>query len=130
MNFNNFNDSEAFRTFADSMFSTLKTENISNLIIDIRKNGGGNSSIGDELCQYISPVPFEQFEKTIVKTTPTTLKLMQQCYGELSKDDSIYGTKSYTIDSLKGLRENNLRYTGKVYLLISHFTFSSASSFS
>lgn len=130
MNFNSFYDPEAFQTFADSMFRTLKNENIPNLIIDIRKNGGGSSFIGDELFQYISPVPFLQFEKMIVRTTPTTLKLKQQLYGQLSKSDSIYGITSYDVGALKELRENDLRYKGNVYLLISHFTFSSASSFS
>ena len=58
---------DRFTLFLDSAFKVLQKEDIGNLIIDIRRNGGGDSDLGDELFQYISPVPFAQFGKTIVR---------------------------------------------------------------
>ena len=111
IDFRSFSNLDKFKIFLDSTFTIIKKENIGNLIIDIRKNGGGNSVLGNELFQYISPVPFEQFGKVIVKISDT-------------------GIKTYDEEELKKLRKNNLRFHGNVYLLISHNTFSSAAVFS
>ena len=122
--FNAFIDIDRFKKFLDSTFQILQKENIENLIIDIRKNGGGNSALGDELLQYISPVPFAQYGKTIVKFSDIT-KQLDKTYN--AKPD---GIEIYDSEELIELRENSLRYRGNVFLLISHYTFSSASDFS
>jgi len=121
MDFNTFHNEKHFQTFTDSMFTVLKKKHIKNLIIDIRKNGGGVSSIGDELFQYISPVPFQQFGRSVMRITPTTQKLLHR--------KASLGLW-YDEDPLIQLRSNSLRFEGKVFLLISHYTFSSAASFS
>ncbi|MDL2254860.1 hypothetical protein LJB78_01080 [Bacteroidales bacterium OttesenSCG-928-J16] len=128
LEFNSFNDLDRFKVFLDSTFQILKKENIGNLIIDVRKNSGGNSSLGDELFQYISPVPFTQYGKTIVKYSD----ILKQIYKkhsdwEISNPNGIEINES---GELIELRENNLRYKGNVFLLISHYTFSSAADFS
>ena len=55
MDFREFSDVERMESFADSMFTALRKNKIGNLIIDLRKNGGGNSSVGDRLLRYITP---------------------------------------------------------------------------
>jgi C-terminal processing protease CtpA/Prc len=126
--FNQFVDLDRFKVFLDSTFQVLQQENIGNLIIDIRKNGGGNSALGDELLQYISPVPFSQYGKTIVKYSDI-LKQFHETYNNwiISNPN---GITIYDSEELIELRENDLRYTGNVFLLISHYTFSSATDFS
>lgn len=127
--FNQFADMDKFKVFLDSTFQVLQKENIENLIIDIRKNGGGSSSLGDEMFQYISPTSFAQFGKTIVKYSD----IQKDVYKAMSNREitnpngiEIYGENQ----PLTELRENYLRYKGNVFLLISHRTFSSAASFS
>ena len=105
--------------FLDSTFQVLQNENIENMIIDIRKNGGGNSVLGDEMFQYISPVPFVQFGKTIVKYSD----IQKQVYKEMYNRDvtNPNGVEIYNENTeLIKLRENNLRYKGNIFLLISH----------
>jgi hypothetical protein len=121
MDFNVFRNEKRFQAFADSMFTALNKKHIKNLIIDIRRNGGGVSSIGDELFQYISPVAFQQFGRSIMRITPMTQKLLHE--------KASLGLW-YNEDPLIQLRSNPLRFNGKVFLLISHYTFSSAASFS
>jgi C-terminal processing protease CtpA/Prc len=126
--FNQFTDLDRFKVFLDSTFQILKQENIGNLIIDIRKNGGGNSVLGDELLQYLSNEPFSQYGKTIVKYSDI-LKQFHKTYNnwEISNPN---GIEIYDSEELIELRENSLRYKGNVFLLISHYTFSSATDFS
>jgi len=127
--FNQFTDLDKFKVFLDSTFQSLQKENIKNLIIDIRKNGGGNSSLGDEMFQYISPVPFAQFGKTVVKYSD----IQKQVHKAMNNQDvtNPNGIEIYNENAeLIKLRENHLRYKGNVFLLISHSTFSSAASFS
>ena len=129
MEFNQFTDMDKFKIFLDSTFQVLQKENIGNLIIDIRKNGGGDSRMGDELFQYISPVPFAQFGKTIVKYSDILKEFYNTNYNREFTNPN--GIEIYNEDmELLELRENPLRYKGNVFLLISHSTFSSAGSFS
>jgi hypothetical protein len=126
--FNQFAYLDRFKIFLDSAFQVLQQENIGNLIIDIRKNSGGNSALGDELLQYISPVPFAQYGKVIVKYSDV-LKQFYKTYNnqEFSNPN---GIEIYNPEEMIELRENSLRYKGNVFLLISHYTFSSAADFS
>lgn len=75
MDFRSFNNPQRMKMFADSMFVTLREKGIKNLIIDLRNNGGGNSMVGDVLFRYISPKPFKQMGKALVRVTPTTIRL-------------------------------------------------------
>lgn len=129
MTFNSFSELDKFKTFSDSMFRVAKRMNIENLIIDMRMNGGGDSDVGDELFQYISAVPFRQFDKTRRKYSDLQKKLVLENFGyDYSSQPN--GTYELTIDSLIPLRPNPLRFERNTYLLISHTTFSSAGSFS
>lgn len=125
MDFREFRDKSGMETFADSMFRELRNHNINNLIIDLRMNGGGNSAVGDVLLRYISPVPFIQMDKALVRITPLTRKLMK------SKDiDPSFSFYEMTEDQYKmPLTEQEGHYNGNVYLLTSNKTFSSAGSF-
>lgn len=125
MDFRRFKEPERMLHFADSMFRDLRSRKIDNLIIDIRNNPGGNSSVGDVLLWHLSPIPFTQFEKTLVKITPHTAKLLgwegpqsQFILHETTSDDYIPPSKP-----------EEGHYYGKVYLLTSTGTFSSASDF-
>ncbi len=125
MDFREFHDIKRMEQFADSMFNDLSSKNISNLIIDIRNNGGGNSRVGDVLLRYISPEPFIQMDKVLVRITPLTSKLM----GESGIEPTF---AFYDIDSTQYIKPRSLEeghYTGNVYLLTSNKTFSSAGSF-
>lgn len=124
MNFDACMDVKGMEVFADSMFSTLRKQNIKNLIIDVRFNGGGNSNVGDVLLKYIAPKPFAQYGKTLVKVTPTTIALTGNRY---EKPDTILYPEN-TASRHEPLPKSQ-RFNGKVYLLTSHTTFSSASSF-
>lgn len=124
MNFDACVDVNGMQVFADSMFTTLRDQGIKDLIIDVRYNGGGNSNVGDVLLKYIAPKPFAQYGKTLVRITPTTIALTRNRYEK--PDTRIIPEDS--VSSHEPLPAAQ-RFHGNVYLLTSHTTFSSASSF-
>jgi C-terminal processing protease CtpA/Prc len=126
--FNSFVNLKKFKRFLSSTFHKLRKKNIKNLIIDIRKNGGGNSALGDELLQYISPAPFAQFGKTTVKISDPLKQFLNTNYKWKMPQPN--GIETYPNSHLIELKKNKLRYKGDVFLLISHYTFSSAADFS
>ena len=126
MDFRSFSSPDRMRHFADSMFTALRSRGIGNLIIDLRNNGGGNSIVGDILLRYISPKPFVQMDKVIIKITPLTMKL--QGSGSGMKPFGFFEIKED--EYIKPLTEKEGHYCGKVYILTSNHTFSSAADFS
>ncbi|PTL34089.1 hypothetical protein C7120_05900 [Prevotella sp. oral taxon 376] len=124
MDFKRFNDPDGMKAFADSMFTTLREKKIHSLIIDITENGGGNSGVGDILLRYISPRPFNQYGRYLARVTPTTQKLMRR-----KQELGWYYAEVRDSDMIMPLTEEEGHFKGKVYLLTSNRTFSSASSF-
>lgn len=123
MDFRSFDDPKKMTAFADSMFTVLRQQDIRHLIIDLRNNGGGNSAVGDELLRYLSPRPFRQFGKSLVRISPLTRRL-------LNTDQTAPGWYWFDSDDMVVPRTAaEGHFDGKVYLLVSHHTFSSASSF-
>lgn len=126
LDFREFSDVEKMERFADSMFVELRKKDIGNLIIDIRRNGGGNSRVGDILLRYISPEPFIQMDKALIRVTPLTSTLM----GETDIEPMFIFQEADTSQFIRPRSAAEGHYTGKVYLLTSNKTFSSAGSFS
>ena len=125
MDFRSFDNPDKMKEFADSMFTTLRENNIKHLVIDIRNNGGGNSKVGDELFKYISSTPFNQFGNTVIRITPTTKRIAQY---PIDMAPGWYFHNS--LEMIQPLTVEEGHFDGKVYLLTSNYTFSSASVFS
>ena len=126
--FNWFFDLDKFKVFLDSTFTAIQNKNIKYLIIDIRKNGGGDSSLGDELMQYISKVDFKDCDSTYIKISKELIEkyMFEWIDSTKRKPGTIY---KITNEPLTKLKDNPLRFTGKTYLLVGEKTFSSASMF-
>ena len=134
---------ERFMPFLDSMFRTLRERKIPHLIIDIRENGGGNSALGDSLMRYISRKSFAQIGTMLTKQSSQVPKVYmsmgyrysypkdytdEMILADLNKREP-FGTVSTYRTSPKSLirpLSKRDRYRGKVWLLTSHYTFSSA----
>lgn len=125
--FNSFNDLEKFKKFLTETFTKLKKQNISNLIIDIRNNPGGNSSLGDEFLKYLTGKPFLQFGEVELKISE------QACEKYMWVKRQYPNSKINEIKLFKGKPikpgKNPLMFNGKIFVLISLKTASSAMSF-
>ena len=142
--YNNFDDkNNSFTPFLIKLFTTVKEKNIKNLIIDIRQNRGGASAYGDEILTYLTDKPFLQFTRsdiTISKEIKSSFisyipgfirwfpiqylhPLLKPIWMENEGE-----TASIDFDPVEP-KENRLRFTGDVYLLIGPNVMSSASLF-
>lgn len=81
-----------FKSFLETSFKKLKEKKINNLIVDLRRNGGGCSCGAIALLQYISKKPFRYFDEN--SALP----------GDLSEGGEQHPMKNH--------------FTGKTYVLV------------
>jgi len=105
---------------------------------DIRENGGGDSTVGDEILKYILPKNFQQIDHAM----DCYSQLQKDFHHELCKSDDKYcshykelstksngAVQSSSTDQLIKRNINGHQFQGHIYLLTSTHTFSSAASF-
>jgi hypothetical protein len=112
-------DFDKFKLFLDSTFTIIKRDRISNLIIDIRKNGGGDAGLNALLLTYLTSNPFYEYSKHIEKLT-SDIRASNEYYSQFKKD-TIIERNTYVENKIK----NPLLFNGNVYVLTSIETFSS-----
>jgi len=123
INIKAFNNLDKCKKFLTSTFSEIRKENINNIIIDLRGNQGGNEEVSLELMQYLSPVDYRSFDTIWVKMSRERIR--RYSYGKRF----IPGSLVFEKNSMTPLRNNDLHYNGKCYLLTSGYTFSTALDF-
>jgi hypothetical protein len=129
-------DLAGFKAFLGQTFASIQTGHVKALIIDVRKNGGGDSDLNDVLWTYVTTKPFKQFGGGIVKAC----ERLKREYGHAKYVD-VYGEDAWkapdgtlitsggdpNADLVEPGRQP-LRFTGPTYRLTSALTFSSAMS--
>jgi hypothetical protein len=125
-----------FVNFYKSCFGKIKENSIKNLIINVRNNGGGNSSYCDSLLNYLTDSSYCQFSALELKNIPRAKRQLKKempfLYRLIPFNMLFPGTKNncYLIKQAnKKPKNNQLRFHGNIYVLTSEFTFSSASNF-
>jgi len=125
-----------FVNFYKSCFAKIKENNIKNLIINVRNNGGGNSSYCDSLLNYLTDSSYSQFSSLELKNTPRAKRQLKKeipfLYRLIPFKMLFPKTKNscYIIKQAnKKPKNNQLRFHGNIFVLTSEFTFSSASNF-
>lgn len=122
------------RLTLDSFFTIIKEKNIKYVALDLRRNGGGNSYIGDIFLSYITQQPFAAVAS---KTYLDSRSIGQLPAGNwLRKEvDSIkliwnrggnYYTDSFQPAPPPPLKDEALFFKGKFYLFTGYRTYSSA----
>ena len=132
---------EAFETFLEETFTAIQQKSAAGLIIDLRNNGGGASSLGNKLLTYITEKPYRlmaRWEWKMTKQIKNGLKTrflptwlcwipVQYLFADGRR---IWGTPNGKFLNkdvpLTYPSENPLRYSGPVCVLIGPRTFSSA----
>jgi Peptidase family S41 len=126
-----FGDLEGFCAFADSAFTKIKENEIKNLVIDIRDNGGGRSIVVDSLMNYLTDKTYSQYRKIEIRISAELKKHYEDRYP-----DRLDWINSYTIDdlvvperNLEKTQEKGTRFNGNLFLLTNKATFSAAATF-
>jgi len=145
LDFRVFVDPVRFKKFIRDMFEQIEANGIKKLIVDLRKNGGGNSSLTEEFASYITDKPFTQFSRIDLKISKQIRKyysLMMKFYAPFPMS-LIPGKLLFGAPWKKGIgetvsKESKVKkhkpkqpfFTGRVIVLTSAYTFSSATGFS
>lgn len=126
-------DLRAFRAFLQTTFQGIARHPIEGLVIDIRRNGGGSSSLNPVLWSYVANRQFGQSEAFSERVSAR----LKREYG-FFKYNGLYTPPAWLVGDGSLLsfdvtrfvsyrpQPSALRYAGPVYLLIGTATFSSA----
>ena len=132
INFRSMADYDQFGRFCDSVFKTLDENKVDKLIIDLRENSGGNSSLGSYLLSYLADKPYRM-------AGDSKRRVSQQFKDYLIANKALYGDNyndylKLPVGSFMPLGSGDLtkpenkehHFKGKVCFLIGPYTFSSA----
>ncbi|MDW3650320.1 MAG: S41 family peptidase [Bacteroidia bacterium] len=139
--FNRMANLSAFKKFLKESFREIASKEVDTLLIDLRKNGGGDSRLGDLLISYLYEGRYRQVSALQVKASSSQKAYFHKTYipfflkpflplfklnpvlrATFGKSGKTYEIKFKEKQAKK--RKNSFR--GKVYALIGPSTFSSA----
>ena len=130
-----------FATFLQETFSDIRQRPISGLIIDLRRNPGGSTSLGHRLLSYVTDKPYRMIARMEIKASPWKKRQMKSFFLPpwamwipvqylVAQGRAIWLARDGEIVrfpvSLTQPGDNPLRYRGPVCVLIGEKTFSSA----
>lgn len=134
----------------NEIFTKIKKENIENLIVDIRGNGGGDDDVEQYITSYFRAVPKDSSNANLyLKSDKFTLMRYVEEAGNLERDNKLFKaflTNPYSVVDkmpdnrfkikpellLEDIIEKPLMpnaFRGNVYLLQNGYTFSAACTF-
>jgi hypothetical protein len=135
ISYNSCTNDKIFKGFLEKTFKTIKKKHISKLIIDIRENSGGNSSLNDRLLSYITKKAYRQSSGRYWKVSKQSkLAYQQNSYEKMSgkkfmkqyvESENQSVIESFNKELTRPRRPQNY-FKGKTCFLIGPNTFSSA----
>jgi hypothetical protein len=132
---NSYTNFKAARSFIDSSFQIIKEQGIKHVALDLRKNGGGNSVIGNMVLDYINREPYEDISSKTWLDGPlmqavspdnwrySTMKEVRKSWQQVAPNRYY---KKFSPEQPDSLLRPDLYTTAKFYLLTSGRTYSSA----
>ena len=135
-------EEKKYRRFLDSVFTSIQRHPIKRLLVDVSRNGGGNSYYGAILLPYLNVTNYRFNQKYLIKTSGPEKKYIRKHFikwymyplAVFSKIGRILLFKpNGAITDLhpkdEKLPSSALAYKGPVYVLTSNATYSAAADF-
>jgi C-terminal processing protease CtpA/Prc len=133
----------AFQQLLQETFRRLRSENLAGLVVDLRRNGGGDSRLGDDLLEYLTDQPYRMTARKEWKSSEPYREFMRSRVSAWVRwlplwwlhgfGRKFFGVPAGDIVVLEGLpsqpkpdAEMPLRWHGPCVFLIGPRTFSSA----
>jgi hypothetical protein len=122
-------DFHVYEQQIDRIFQQVNRDQPRRIVIDVSRNSGGNSAVGDLLIQHFYARPYKTYQMNWKRSDAylQTIKswgLSDSTYEQLRPGEVLHYDAS-TVDPA----DNMQRFTGKVYVLVGKGTFSSAIMF-
>ncbi|WP_300666634.1 S41 family peptidase [Fluviicola sp.] len=139
-------DFAVFSSYLDSVFSLVKSEKITNLIVDIRNNPGGNDPTYEKVFTYLTTQTFKENKEAFIlfNKLPYPQYFKSESEDKGNRKQGLNATNSYLQEIFSVKKENRFfqnqshnppyypdsnRFTGKLYLVIDENVGSAASHF-
>lgn len=134
-----FNDKrKGFQTFLEKAFDSISSQKIKHLIVDIRKNEGGEQGMEDHFLSYLTNQEYKKYN--YVEIPGFTYSFLEHTNYANEKDTLIAELKEdFYLDTdgrylnkkghYTGEKPNAKNFKGDLYILISGLTFSGGSEF-
>lgn len=121
---------ERVKAILDSFFTIIRKENIRHVALDLRRNGGGNSYLGDIFLSYVTSKPFTAVRSKTLRDSKFLQTLPEAEWRTRArkewKREGEFLTQEFDVQPGPSLSDTSLRFYGQFYLLTSARTFSSA----
>ncbi|MDY2588326.1 S41 family peptidase [Winogradskyella aquimaris] len=122
-------DLSKYKSFIDSAFIEINNNKLSDLIIDLRNNPGGDDTFGDYMVSYFADRPFKWHSRFQLKSSAILKDYIRKhrdttkAYAKSilnHKDGEIY---DYNWDEYQPQKEEK-RYKGNIYVLVNRHSYS------
>lgn len=115
-------DKDTFYAFTANAFARMRAAGVTDLLIDVRENGGGDDDMWKKgVLPYIATRPYRHASTYIKKVIP----------GRASATEKVGDVVNGTLESWEQPQPDNpLLFKGRVYVLVGGMTYSSAVLFS
>jgi hypothetical protein len=129
-----------FKGFIDKAFAQIRNQGVEHLIIDVRKNEGGQEGLEDYVFAFLATQPYTKY-RYVQSSGPTYSFLKYTNYNTKERQEALEAAikrEHYLASDGRLLRRNGIltpveprqdAYTGKIYVLTSGLTYSGGSEF-
>ena len=126
------NDKEmdSLRKVVAGMFGQMKTDGVKNLFVDVSRNSGGNSAVGDMLIDFFYNKSYRTYQCNW-KRSDEYLSLIKSwgINNDFYSKQPVGKVIHFDSEQKQVSKDNPLRFNGKTYVVIGDGTFSSAMMF-
>lgn len=136
-------DPAAFGAFLDETFDQMEREGRADLVVDLRDDGGGDSALIDTFCERVSRVPWTVYARIETRSSPATWAYWDHYVRTEVPWALRFVYRAGWLHPLRTRAEDGLfvqasepgghvprsPFPGRVVVLTSRFTFSSAADF-
>ncbi|MBA2339269.1 MAG: hypothetical protein H0V88_02655 [Pyrinomonadaceae bacterium] len=129
-----------FKGFTDKAFDEIRKRGVENLILDVRKNDGGEEGLEDYVFAFLTNKPYTKY-RYVQASGPTYSFLKYTNYNTKEKQERLEAaikSEHYLASDGRLLRRKGIltpaeprkdAYQGKIYVLTSGLTYSGGSEF-
>ena len=132
-----------YQQYFQNAFLEIKRKGVTDLIIDIRANGGGNGDVTTELFSYLYDQPFQLMEEmhTVTRKIPNTdlyegsqfFTHLQLLFGLKKEAANKFAARPVAAKknglSIAEKQPADLQYNGNLYVLVGGWSFSASGLF-
>ncbi|QKJ32046.1 hypothetical protein HQ865_20515 [Mucilaginibacter mali] len=121
---------DSLRKVVAAMFAQIKTDGLKTLFIDVSRNGGGNSAVGDMMTDFFYDKPYRGYQCNW-KRSDEYLALTKSwgINNDFYANQLVGKVIHFDSDMEKVSANNPVRFSGKTYVVVGDGTFSSAMMF-